>query len=557
MMRLLAYYISHTFINSLKKLFRTWVIFVFVFIILLGVIGGLAGVVISNLAQNSFVSEEVDEDADNEDNHEYEINVGYQHKIQEPTLQEKEMRMNIVEMVVLAVIVSITLFNIYGGDKSGSQIFTMPDVNFLFTAPKKPQSVLLFKTILQMGAILAGSIYLLFQLPNLILHLELGVKAAICFLITFVFLLLFAKLMSILTYTVTATNIKCKKYVKPFVLGVVVAILALFMITMTVLQKAPFDVAVMLFTSKWSNYFPMVGWIKGFAVSGMYGNHKMLFSYAGMVICGIILLVFAIWHIKADFYEDALCGAAVMQERAEAAKAGKILTRKRSGKIARDGIGRGFGANIFLFKQLYNRKRFAKFGVLTGTMVYYLSACLLISVICLKLIHTSEIAILGGIIMVNVFFRSFGNPIELETTQNYLYMIPDRAISKISFAVLAGIVGTGLDLIPGYVIGCIILKGDFLESILFFALIVSMDFLLSSSAVLIEMLIPSSLHDMIKGILAMILMVMVAVPLLIVIAITAILGIVNTGIMIATVLDLILGFFFLLMSSLTLHQGKK
>lgn len=558
-MRLLAYYISHTFINSLKKLFRTWVIFLVAFIILLGVIGGLAGIVISNLTQNTFVSEEAEEEDidDNQDSYEYEINVGYQHKIHELTLQEKVIRMKIVEMIVLAIIVTLTLFHIYGGDKSGSQIFTMADVNFLFTAPKRPQSVLLFRTVLQMGAILVGSIYLLFQLPNLILNLELGAKAAISFLIAFVFLLLFAKLMSILTYTVTATNIKCKKYIKPIVLGVIGAIIALFMISMLVTQKESFDVAVMLFTSKFSNYLPMVGWIKGFAVSGMYGNDKMLIIYAVMILGGILLLIFAIWNIKADFYEDALSGASVMQEKLEAAKVGKTLAKKRSEKIVRAGIGRGTGANIFLFKQLYNRKRFAKFGIFTGTMMYYLSACLLVSVICLKFIHTSEIGILGGIIMVNAFFRSFGNPIELETTQNYLYMVPERAISKISFAVLAGIVGTGLDLIPGYVIGCIILRGDVLESILFFVLILSMEFLLSSSAVLIEMVIPSSLHDMIKGILAMILKVIVAMPFIMILAITAHLIILNSGLLIASVLNLVMGCFFLFLSSLTLHRGKK
>ncbi len=554
-MRLLAYYISHTFINSLKKLFRTWVVMIFAIIVVFGiiggVIGGLAGVFISDSVQNTSSSEEVTEEKSGDDTGSLEF------EIKGLTIQEETVRKQVAEMSILAVIVALTLFNIYGGDKSGCRIFTMADVNFLFTAPKKPQSVLLFKTILQMGAILVGAVYLLFQLPNLILNLGLGIKAAICFLIAFVFLLMFVKLMSILTYTVSATNIKYKKYVRPFVLGVIGIIIAVFMMTMAVTQKSPFDAAVMLFTSKWSNYFPMIGWIKGFAVCAMYDSDSMMFLYAGMIIAGILLLVLTIWNIKADFYEDALTGASVMQERAEDVKTGKMPAQKRSEKIIRDGIGHGTGANIFLFKQLYNRKRFAKFGIFTRTMIYYLSVCILVSVISLKLIHTTGIAILGGIILVNVFFRSFGNPIELETTQNYLYMVPETAISKISFAVLAGIADTCFDLIPGYVIASIILKGGILKSILLFVLILSMDFLLSSSTVFIEMVLPSSLHDVIKGLLAMLLKVIVVIPFLSVLAAAAFMGMLNTGMILSVVLILIMAIFFLFLSSLTLHRGRK
>ena len=54
----------------------------------------------------------------------------------------------IVEMVTGGVVILITLVSLAGGDKSGSKIFTMADVNFLFPSPKKPQSVLMFRVVL-------------------------------------------------------------------------------------------------------------------------------------------------------------------------------------------------------------------------------------------------------------------------------------------------------------------------------------------------------------------------------------------------------------------------
>ncbi len=551
-MRLLAYYISHTFVNSLKKLFRTWVIIFFAIIVVFGiigaVIGGVASVLIPGSDQEISSEEETQEGNPSTGSYEIESKVFLN--------QEDSLPRQITEVSISLIILILTLLNLYGGEKSGSQIFTMADVNFLFAAPKKPQSVLLFKIILKMGTALLGSVYLLFQLPNLILNLGLGVKAGICFIIAFVLLLMFVKLLSIFTYTITSTNTKYKRYIRPTVLFFSGIILTIFVVIMKITEKSPLDVAVTLFASKWNNYIPMVGWIRGFAISAMYDDNRMLLIYAGLTVAGILLLILIIWNYKADFYEDALTGAAEMSERLETAKSGNSYRKKYSDKLTREGIGHGKGANVFLMKQLYNRRRFAKFGFFTITMVYYFAICMVVSVVTLKYAQTTGITLLVGILLANVFFRSLGNPIELETTHNFLYIVPETAISKISFSVLAGSVESFLDLIPGYLVASIVLQNGILRSSLLFIWILSFDFLLSSSAVLIEMLLPSSLHDVIKGLLAILLKLIVVIPFLSILAISAYLEMAIPGIILSAILILAMGSIFLLLSSLTLHRGK-
>ena len=75
--------------------------------------------------------------------------------------------MDIIELIAGAVILLLFVMSALGADKSGGQIFLPADVNLLFPSPMRPQTVLLFRFLTQMGVSAAASVYLLFQIPNL------------------------------------------------------------------------------------------------------------------------------------------------------------------------------------------------------------------------------------------------------------------------------------------------------------------------------------------------------------------------------------------------------
>ena len=52
-MKLLGYYIVHTFKNCIKKLFKTWVAILLVFIVACGVIGGFVGYAIGSTIEDN------------------------------------------------------------------------------------------------------------------------------------------------------------------------------------------------------------------------------------------------------------------------------------------------------------------------------------------------------------------------------------------------------------------------------------------------------------------------------------------------------------------------
>ena len=76
-------------------------------------------------------------------------------RVQEETMEEEETQKTpqeiaaiktYVEAGVMIVFLAILLWGMYSGSKDGTDIFQMADVNLLFTAPMKPQSVLMFST---------------------------------------------------------------------------------------------------------------------------------------------------------------------------------------------------------------------------------------------------------------------------------------------------------------------------------------------------------------------------------------------------------------------------
>ena len=294
-MRILPYYILHTFINSIKKLFKTWVAIFIAVCLGFGLIGGIVGVTIGSIVEDSAIEETVEDDEYYEDT--------------PLTDDEKKEIINVSRGAIILLTLVVILFSIYGGDKSGTKIFTMPDVNFLFPSPLKPQSVLMFKTILQMGVAIVSSIYILFQIPNMVMNIGLSIYACISIIIAYAFLLYYSRLASVLTYTVTATKEKLKKYIRPFVIACFVVLVLIYYAVLKTGNLSYFEAILKICSIKELEFIPVFGWLSGLIISAINESFSAFIIYLALNIIATICFTLLIWKIPADFYEDALVGA--------------------------------------------------------------------------------------------------------------------------------------------------------------------------------------------------------------------------------------------------------
>ena len=203
-MRMIGYYAVRSFLNQLKKIFKTWVL---VFILACALIGGLIGAgigALSNAAEESqsesaeeFLpgefsefegAEELPEESAEDTGENFPAVISAA-----PDTPPEKFKTEVFELILGALLLGIFVFLILSADKSGGKIFLPADVNLLFPSPLRPQSVLFFRLLMQAGAAVFASIYLLFQIPNLIFNVGLSPAAAFIMLLVWFLMILTGK----------------------------------------------------------------------------------------------------------------------------------------------------------------------------------------------------------------------------------------------------------------------------------------------------------------------------------------------------------------------------
>ena len=487
-MRLFGYYAWHSFVNQLRKLFKTWVL---IFLVVCMAIGALIGVGAAMLDDAAGGDEEIVES---------EIIEEEPGTIEKLGIEPEE----IVELVVGGIILVVFVFQAISADKNGSKIFLPADVNLLFSSPMKPQSVLLFRLMTQLGTSILASVYLLFQLPNLVLNLGLSIWVALAMIATWCLTIVIGKLLQILLYIVCSTNVKLKSHLRNGIYVFLLVIAGAYLLYWKTSGEHYMVAATGFFNGSVSRFIPLWGWLKGFCMFAIEGNIVgLLVSFAAIVVGGS-LLTYIIWHIKADFYEDAMAKSeetAELLAAAQSAKGGVTVIRRkkdRSDKLHRDGMRHGSGANVFFHKAMYNRFRFAHLGIFTKTSETYLVAAIGTAVLCRFVIQTNGLIPIILTLGALTFFRAMGNPLEQDTQMDHFLLIPESTWHKLFWSLLGGTANCFLDLLPAVIVSALLLGENVLLALAWLPLIVSVDFFATTVGAFIGFSVPVSAGKMVK-----------------------------------------------------------
>lgn len=561
-MRLFGYYAFHTFVNSIKKLFRSTFVIIIAVIIGISMIFGVSAGIIASVVEKKNQSMEpeiaIENSYDDETQQEDTVDTTDQESSDDDEMTPEEITMvkSYVECGISLFMILFILFGIYSGTKKGSDIFMMADANFLFTAPLKPQSILMFRLVFQMAALIFGSMYLLFQIPNLMVNLGISISAIFFIIFAWILLLIYQKLFSVLSYTITATHEKLKEHAKTLVYVIAVLIIVYLGATYISTGKSLQATAESTFAAHWMRMIPIIGWTKGMVMTAVDGQILTVLEYAAFLILGVIVMIYGIWKIKADFYEDAMSGAQNREAIMAAAKEGRKVTGKtRSDKIKRNSVMKGDGGTVFFWKEIYNRRRFAKLGLITNTMGLEALSVLAVSIFCVKALNVSNYAIIGITLAVLTFFRNFGNPIAIETTMNWLFLVPDNAYKKVFSAMMVGSYSCVMDMIPALIIGAVFMPTNPFVIILWLLQIVTMDFLLSTAGCMLQALFPATAMDAVKSMIHMLIKFFTIFLIIIIVVIGYVISGITLGLILNIIVNVLIGAALFLIYPAMLHEG--
>lgn len=588
-MRLFAYYAFHSFINQIKKLFKTWVAVVLAVSLLVGLV---FGVVFSSLeddepAPEPGIYDEIIEDIEADGDIEYEPGIADGLGLEGAQMAELGFGLGILAIVMLFA---------FTADKSGGALFLPADTVLLFSSPITPQGALMFRVMMRLGLALFMTVYFLIELPAL--H-DAGVSTgiAIAGIGAFGISYFFGMLIQVLLFLVGTNHPFVKKNLTNLCIGFLALIAAVFFVFYkgSGLEVGP--AAAAFFNGRIARAIPLWGWIKAFPFLLYEGKTVLAFVDLFGCFAGLALIVLLIYRTKADFYEEALEAADKVAEATERLKNRGGLFVASGGhdkkKSLLSGLGKmkssaddteledepdkaekeypmmGFGGKAFFYKGLHVRKKNAQLGIFTKTSITYLLLAIITIIMNNKFLELNELYLSIGALSAFAFFRTLGNPMLADISMPYFRLAPSGGWSKMFWSIASGSVVCLLDSLPGMVMAAAISVGlgaDFLHTLLVFAagllFIMSIDFYSTCAGAFIQLSLPENAGTTLKQAIQMLFLYFGLIPDILVFIIfgsnAETLGVSfgQSG-LVAAALNILLGGFFMAFCPLFLWPGSR
>ena len=336
------------------------------------------------------------------------------------------------------------------GISTGSSLFIMPDVGLLFVAPVSSKKILMYGLISTFGKSLLGSIFIFYQIGNLKANLGYGFGEILALFLVFALMVLFGQLLSIGIYIFANGNAARKKLVQGLVYVVFAVLLLAVLMLYRTQQKGMLDALLSLMDTKWIGYIPLAGWTT-MLFTGMVHQQlaSVLISLALFLISGGVILTL-LTSGKADYYEDVLVSTEMTFNTLKAAKEGRTVQRAGAKKIkVKDdelGINRGSGAYTIFYKHILEMKRKSKL-IFIDNYTLILVAGAAAAGYFMKKNHMPELMVYGvlGLGIYMQFIFSMMGRMKSELLKPFIFMIPDKSITKVLAASLTSIVKQAVD----------------------------------------------------------------------------------------------------------------
>jgi hypothetical protein len=553
-MRLFLYYASHSLLNTIKKVMKTWVAFILIVI----VFGTVVGLVTSLFTKNSKSGKDTPDTAvttvvDGEEGQGEELTLEdaadgsfAKSKIGQMMKKYNITKEQIVDLAISAVFLLVLATNILNAQNS-SKIFLPADVPMLFSSPMRPQSVLMFRLLCTLGTSLIVSLFMLFQIPNLTINAGLSLWGAVSLVIVYAMILVFSTLVQVIFYTITSRMKTGTGNIKTFLAVVYGAVFLGFAAFTAISKLSLVEGLFAYFASAKTHWVPFWGWLRGISYYACIGDMTMSMIYLGLFVVACAVLVLIIWKLKADFYEDAMFAAEHKAEQLESAKKaakGGVATREKERKASldREGFHYGSGANVFLYKAVFNRFRFAKLRIFSTTMIVYTIVAGVVAWFARGYSHGDAFFIPAAVLGVMAFYRTMGDPIREDTSKDFFMLIPETHHKKLMYSILGSLSVTAIDLVLPMVVAAIMLKTNPLNVLVWFAFVLSISFFATVVGTLISLSLPKDQAQTISVVVQMIFLYFGLTPSAMALIIGILVGHVLTAVAVGCAINVLIGF---------------
>jgi len=359
---------------------------------------------------------------------------------------------------VFAVVI---YFSLRLGIDKGSTYFRMADVNLLFTAPFRPNQVLVYGFVKQIGGTMLLMFIALCQIPNIKNQFDMQPYGpAIIMLATILYMFAYP-VFAMLMYSWSSKSTSRRKLGKALIDGTALLVVLGFLWQLS--QTRKLDTALInLLDNDAVNWVPFVGWIKMVVSAAVDGITPVFWLGLGITVAVVAGFTLWIYRMNLDYYEDVLEAT----EYTEAAYAAKRDGRNMQFNLkVKSGVKQqlsGGGGRAIFSKNLLEMRKTSLFLFVDRTTLAVAIASIAFSFFMGREEGRADIALFSilGFSVYMLFLFTIQGRWALELTKPYIFLVPSAAWEKLFFATLAEHVKNLLDGTLMFVIAGILFKSS-------------------------------------------------------------------------------------------------
>ena len=320
------------------------------------------------------------------------------------------------------------------GFYNGASMFTMQDVNLIFTSPLKQNTVLSFGLIQQLGRSLMLGFFILFQSGTVCSTYGVGFETLVYILIGYGVTVFLSQMTAMVIYSLTCSDDKKRKALKSAYTAVIFAFGAYALYTAYINGGITLPNLVQATQTLTAKFFPVSGVI-AYAVSGAIdGSVKEIII--GLIYCIVFWALYrvAVSLINSDYYEDVLKSTENSFSAIAARKEGKASENApRNVKTGKIGINKGVGASVIAEKHKIENRRSRKLILSTVSLVQ-----IIITTVTCFIFSDEPVAVFALSVYMMTMSIASGRWAK-ELSYPYIYLIPESSYKKLLYMVKSDI----------------------------------------------------------------------------------------------------------------------
>ena len=334
--------------------------------------------------------------------------------------------------IVLAFYTIMFIMTANAGFSRGGSIFNLSDATLLFTAPVRPQTILFYGLLRQMGTSLLVGFFLLFQYANLHNFYNVTVFQMAALLVLYGCAIFLGQVAAMMLYAFTSHDQRRQKLCRAVFTGVY-ALCGMWLAA----RCLPYGLegigarAAEQAAGGFLYAVPVGGWLSLAAKGTLVGEWSLVVQGVGLCVLLTVILLWLLFRMNPDYYEDVLKSAEISYSAISAQKEGTMREALPANiKVGRTGLRGGWGPSAFFCKHLLENRRSRKFILPANSLLF----AVITVIFC---VFTKGGGLLPTFLMatyLQLFSAMTTGRFSYELTRPYLYLVPEPALKKLLWA---------------------------------------------------------------------------------------------------------------------------